>query len=595
MTSLARLPVLLLTLVVTACDRDTAPEAVYDDRFSAPAYLVEHGRYFEEGTVRIGDAPVWLYANSGGGFANTVVIEGDDGLIVVDTNLNQDDAEITAARLRERSDKPVVAVVYTHHHADHVSGTAAFIDPEQARSGEVKVIAAENFLREMSDENSVTGPLMAVRAMYMYGALLDPDTDGRHFHSGCCGRFRRGRVGYIEPNTFVGDDTTMTLAGVRMRLFRTGGEAASHIAVYLPEWRIMLSGDEVQGPTFPNLHSLRGTKPRDIEAWIAALDRMRREDIEWLVPSHGRPVAGRQQVEELLTTYRDAIQWTHDQAVRLINRGYTQQELAEALDALPAELDLEPWTREMYGTVKHSVRNIFTGYSSWWDGDPATLDPTPRREQARRTVALMGGRDRVFAAAQEAIDGGDPQWSAELLTLLIRIDREDRQARELKARALRQLGYATANTNWRGFYLTGARELEGRVDSLAIQRSVRESFDFANASTRFLFDLLRYRVLPDRAAGKHIVLEYRLPDVDETWSLTLRRQVLEVRPGPAAEPDAVVSLDRALLDDIMQGSASYARELLPGGGVDIDGSRASFLDFYASLDLEPAPIELLLR
>jgi alkyl sulfatase BDS1-like metallo-beta-lactamase superfamily hydrolase len=36
-------------------------------------------------------------------------------------------------------------------------------------------------------------------------------------------------------------------------------------------------------------------------------------------------------------------------------------------------------------------------------------------------------------------------------------------ARYLKAAALRRIGYATANTNWRGFYLTAARELEGSV------------------------------------------------------------------------------------------------------------------------------------
>ncbi len=592
-----RLPLFLATLLLAACEppEPRKPAPVFDDSFSAPEYLIEHAKYFEDRVLRIGDTPVWLYANTNDGFANTILIEGEDGLIIVDTNLLLADAQTTMQRIRKRTQKPVKAVIYTHHHADHVSGTEAFITPGQARTGAVQVIAAENFLREVADEGGVTGPLMLVRAYYMYGGLLDPETDGRHFHTGCCGNFRTGAIGYIEPNTFINEEETLEIAGVNIRLFRTGGESASHLAVYLPDWQIMLSGDEVQGPAYPNLHSLRGTKPRDLERWIHAIDRMRREDVRVLVPSHGKPVSGQEAVQRMLTLYRDAIQWTHDQAVRLINRGYTGQELAEALPALPAELDLEPWTREMYGTVKHNVRNVFGGYISWWDGDPATLDPTPRIEQARRTIALMGGRDTVYQAAEASLSAGDPQWAAELLTLLIRVDRQDQSARALKARALRQRGYVEQNTNWRGFYLTGARELEGKVDSVALQEQARRSFRFENTSTRFLFDLLRFRVIPEKAAGKRISLEYHLPDVDETWTMTLRNQVIEVREGAVAGPDARVTIDRRTLIAILRGETSYQRELLPGGAVDIDGSKKSFLSFYSVIDQETHPIELVVR
>jgi glyoxylase-like metal-dependent hydrolase (beta-lactamase superfamily II) len=99
-----------------------------------------------------------------------------------------------------------------------------------------------------------------------------------------------GTPGYIAPNTFVSmeRETEMTLAGYRFLFFRTGGEAASHIGVYLPDQKIVFTGDEIQGPTFPQLHSLRGTRPRDIQRWVGAMDRMRAYDVEYLVPSHGR-------------------------------------------------------------------------------------------------------------------------------------------------------------------------------------------------------------------------------------------------------------------------------------------------------------------
>ena len=151
---------------------------------------------------------------------------------------------------------------------------------------------------------------MGLRASYMYGVSLPPDAEGTHYHIGCCGFKVTGVNGFIAPNTFVPAEgvTETTIAGYRMVFFQTGGEAASHIGVYLPEQRVVFAGDEVQGPTFPQLHSLRGTRPRDIQRWFTAIDRMRAYNAEYLVPGHGQTVTGTAKVSTILTDYRDAMQ-----------------------------------------------------------------------------------------------------------------------------------------------------------------------------------------------------------------------------------------------------------------------------------------------
>ncbi|MFX9042799.1 alkyl sulfatase dimerization domain-containing protein, partial [Acinetobacter baumannii] len=78
---------------------------------------------------------------------------------------------------------------------------------------------------------------------------------------------------------------------------------------------------------------------------------------------------------------------------------------------------------------------IYQGYLGWFQGDPLKLDPVPPVESARRHVELMGGRDKVLAAARAAYDKGEFQWAAELATYLIRIDQKDKDARALKANA----------------------------------------------------------------------------------------------------------------------------------------------------------------
>ncbi|WP_439107455.1 alkyl sulfatase dimerization domain-containing protein [Congregibacter sp.] len=563
--------------------------------FSSPDYLRKHARYLEEEMFQIGDTPVWDYNTPNRGFGNVIMIEGDDGLIIIDTTTATEHAAVAERAFREVSDKPVKAVIYTHHHVDHISGAGAFIDSADAESGQVKVIAAENFLRELEDENQVTAPIMGIRALYMYGQLLDPVTDGRDYHISCCGYTLGTELGsYIAPNHFVDGSEEMTIAGIRMELFQTGGESASHLAVWLPDYQVMLTGDEIQGPNYPNLHSLRGTKPRDAIKWVTAIDRMRAYDAKHLVPSHGQPLDGQAEIQDMLTVYRDAIQFTHDQSLRLINKGYTPDDLANAI-SLPESMDRDPWTREMYGTVKHNVREFYVAYISWWNGDPAELDPLPRLEKARRLVELMGGRDRVFAEAEKAFTAGDDQWAAELTAYLVRLDREDMQSRYLKAAALRRIGYATANTNWRGFYLTSARELEGSVvpGDLLLQLQ-KKRFNPSQLETGQLLSLLRVRVDAEAAEGRNVSVAYELTDTGEVYTLQLRNSILDIQATTEAEADVTLRLDRPLLDQLFLGDISY-EDAIDQELLEIEGSKLKLRSFALAFDRDPGHPYLSLR
>ena len=59
----------------------------------------------------------------------------------------------------------------------------------------------------------------------------------------------------------------------------------------------------------------------------------------------------------------------------------------------------------------------------------------------------MGGGAAVLRAAQQAYKAEDFQWAAELATLLLDNDAGDTQARDIKAAAFRQMGYASININ----------------------------------------------------------------------------------------------------------------------------------------------------
>lgn len=267
-------------------------------------YRHHRGTYWQPEVIQVGDLPVWVLHNLDGWAVNSIVIEGPDGLLVFDTGLGRRHGEAIAREIARLSDKPVTAIVYSHHHPDHCHGTDAIVDPAAVRSGEVTVVASRLWEREYADELRVIGPIMGMRALYQYGEMLPPEEEA---YTGLGPHFVGDAVGEIvPPNRLVdserGSETHMELAGVPVTLFPTGGEAASEIGMYLPDYRTALIADEVY-IALPNLYTLRGAKFRDAMRWAAASEKVLAWDIDLLLGCHMPPLEGREQIEQVLGVY----------------------------------------------------------------------------------------------------------------------------------------------------------------------------------------------------------------------------------------------------------------------------------------------------
>ena len=208
---------------------------------------------------------------------------------------------------------------------------------------------------------------------------------------------------FFAPTRVFDDKLDIVLAGVRFEFRYAPSEADDEIVMWLPDLGVLLSAEVIQGECLANVHTLRGTRYRDPVRWYQTIDMMRGFNAAHMVPAHGRPVSGAEHVADVLCVYRDAIQFIHDQTIRHMNFGMSPDELAEAIPALPPHLAGHAWLGEYYGTVKHSVRQVYSGQLGWFDGDPASLDPLPRAERSRRMVEMMGGAEAVRAAARGAL------------------------------------------------------------------------------------------------------------------------------------------------------------------------------------------------
>ncbi|MBT8079533.1 MAG: MBL fold metallo-hydrolase [Gammaproteobacteria bacterium] len=555
--------------------------------------LREHTEHFRKKIYRISDN---VYSAVGWGLANTIMIVGKDGLIIVDVGEDIGSARIVREELRKISDKPVKAVIYTHFHPDHINGVKAFVSEEQVRAGEAQIIAHQSLLDNVINQGDKIGPILGIRTAYTSGAVLDPgETEGMNLGIGPNPNV--GGATFIAPTLVYDDRKRLTIAGIELELRHVPSEAPDETAVYLPESNILLSGETIQGPTLPNIHTLRGTKFRDPVSWYKSIDVLRSYQADHLVPSHGQPVSGKENVETVLRATRDGIQFIHDQTVRFMNQGLTPDELAEVVKLPPHLASVKPYLREYYGTVEHSVRQIYQGYLGWFQGDPVALDPVPRIESARRHVALMGGRDAVMQHAHDAHTDGDFQWAAELATYLIRIAHDDHEARNLKAACFRHLGYAQLNTNWRNWYLTSARELDGSLDIPAVQRRIRAALSSPDLMEALpigkVIEGLSVRIDAEAVLNSEFTVAFELIDLGTVYALEVRRGVAQFHEGDGLDADVSLRTTRASLLSVLLGQTSL-EQVRDSGEVDITGDAPALMKLLGALE-RPAPIYLTLR
>lgn len=544
--------------------------------------LTEHSRKMAQQVYRVTDN---VYSAVGFGGANVTMIVGRDGVIIVDTMESVDAAKNILAEFRKLTDKPVKAIVYTHNHTDHTMGVKAFTTEEDVKAGKVDIYAHETMMNTVISNASVIAPILGLRSAYSFGVMLETGPEGK-INQGLGPQMVFGQRSFIAPTKTFKDALDVEVAGVKLRLIYAPSETDDEIVVWLPDQKLLQTAEVIQGETFPNLHTIRGTAYRDPVKWFKTIDLMRRLGAEHLVPSHGRPVSGKDKVEDLLTAYRDAIQYVHDQTVRQMNKGLTPDEIAEVVAQLPPHLANHPWLGEFYGTVKHSVRQIYQGYLGWFNGDPTTLDPTPRAEQAKRYVALMGGRDAVLKAAQTAADNGDHQWAAELLTHLIRLNPNDQEACKRKAHALRQLAYKTQNTNWRNWYITSARELDGTMNK-AVAAGAMSSLAAPEIMQQLppgkFFEALTVRLDPLKSADVHLTAAFRITDTAQSYALEIRRGVAQLHEMAPVSAEVTLHLTQAQMQRIIARQTTFAN-LLQAGEIRADGNVALLARFNSFFD-----------
>jgi alkyl sulfatase BDS1-like metallo-beta-lactamase superfamily hydrolase len=374
-------------------------------------------------------------------FGNATAVRTAAGLVLVDTG-SRETASQTLEVLRRWDAGPVHTVIYTHGHIDHTWG-AKLLDKEADAKGiaRPRIMAHRNVLYRFDRYDATHG----LNSLVMGRQFNQP---GYSFPEG-----------HRRPDEVYDDNLALTVGGVRFELSHGRGETDDASFVWLPEQRVLASGDFVIW-VFPNAGNPRKVQ-RFAPDWAAALRRMQALRPEVLIPGHGPVIVGAERAAQVLGDGAEVLESLTRQTVELMNRGSSLDDILHTVRA-PADLLAKPYLLPKYDDPEFVVRNIWHLYAGWFDGNPAHLKPAASAELAAELASLAGGADKLAQRAAVLAEAGQTRLAAHLVEHAATAAPQDKAIQATRANVYERCAAAETSLIGRAIFAVYQRDAAAR-------------------------------------------------------------------------------------------------------------------------------------
>jgi len=374
-----------------------------------------------------GGPPVWMSE----GTSNAYCLDAGSHRILINTGMGFE-ALVHKQAFDAVCPKPTSHILLTQGHVDHVGGVKHFREP-----GTVVIAQANNAACQRDDER-----IRGVRVSQAY--IWFSKTFDRALQVA-----KENPQALIQdapiPDITFNDHYVLEQGGLRLELFATPGETIDSCVAWLPEQKILFSGN-VFGPLFPhfpNINTIRGDKYRFIEPYLDSLRRIRALQAETLITGHFQPIEGRELINACLDRLEAAVDFVHRETLKGMNAGTDIYTLMRSVK-LPPELTVG----EGYGKVSWAVRTIWESYMGWFKAQSTTeLYPTQPRE-VYAELAALAGVDAILERGHAHLNKREPEAALHFAEIALAADIAHKPALQLALAAHQALLARAGDSNF---------------------------------------------------------------------------------------------------------------------------------------------------
>jgi alkyl sulfatase BDS1-like metallo-beta-lactamase superfamily hydrolase len=381
--------------------------------------------------------------------SSITVLDSGDGLVFLDTGGPYDARVVFEATRRWRPDVPAALAIFSHHHIDHVFGTAQFEAEAIERGWPAPTVYGHQLMASHFDRYERTQGWNAAINQRQFGLPVDtyrwPE------------RFRRPDVTYEEALTISQGDLTLELHHAR-------GETDDATWTWIPERRLLHPGD-LFVYSVPNAGNPQKVQ-RYLSDWAEALRAMADLGAEVMVSGHGLPIFGTARIRQALSDTAELLDSLEDQTLALMNRGLSLDQVIHQVE-VPPHLADRPYLRPVYDHPQFLVRNVWRRYGGWYDGEPDNLLPAPRAEQAAAWVELAGGVGVVVARAEALAQVGNLRLACHLIEAAVLAEPTSNEAHAARTRIYDARADEQESSMARNLLRHAARSSEQQLRDLA--------------------------------------------------------------------------------------------------------------------------------
>lgn len=529
------------------------------------AAFVEQGPWSKVTTVQVTPR---IHTIVGYGMSNYTFIEADTGLIMVDSGQNIGSGLEVLKMKQAFSDKPVVAIIYTHFH--YTRGTEAVF--QSYPDLEIPVYGHPDLQSNIDGIFSYLAPGMLRRGAMQFGyhlpkegadaeyGITEPVFDDPALNA----------PGHVPVTNPVSDGEKITIDGLEVVFHHAIADTEDSLIIHFPALNAVAHNTAVMPFMFP-MYTLRGDYDRSMPDVLESIDKLRSLDPEHLLGCHGVPISGHENVQGFITAHRDALAYVYQQTVRGINQGLSPDEIVHQV-RLPQQLAEIPELFPAYVDVEYMVRGVYRGLIGWWANDAADLHPPQADELGAEIVRGFGGIEVLLERVEIVLSEKHYNLAAKLAAYAIASDPDNQSAKNLKATALRKMAYTTpTGIQTRNFLLHETLMLEGKIDppSSRAKGIVPLSVEMVtNMPPELFLETLLYSIDGQRASDLIATVAITLTDIEQTYMLAVRHGATEFVKSEAASPDLELAFDRKAWAELFLGHKTL-KEL-------VDEKRATF-------------------